>query len=80
MQANKASKIVGLILLTVTIIVEPRTDDVLYQPSMDLSFLKDYFRNDRLVDLQMKCLFRDDGPCDFVGRWMKRKPFLIAGL
>ncbi|ODM97539.1 Ejaculatory bulb-specific protein 3 [Orchesella cincta] len=40
------------------------------QPELDSVNIEDYLRNDRLVDLQLKCIL-DKAPCDTVGRWLK---------
>ena len=38
----------------------------------DFADVLQYFRNERLVILQIRCFF-DDGPCDLVGKWAKGK-------
>jgi len=43
-----------------------------YQPEVDALDISWYFRNERLIKLQVKCLFYN-GPCDIVGRWLKRE-------
>jgi len=42
------------------------------QPELDVVDISKYIFNPRLLNLQIKCLLFD-GPCDIVGRWMKRK-------
>lgn len=42
------------------------------QPELDSIDVESYLTNDRLFNLQMNCILFD-GPCDSVGRWMKRK-------
>lgn len=45
---------------------------LLFQPEIDSLDIGIYFRNERLVKLQIMCIFYG-GPCDIAGRWLKRK-------
>lgn len=43
-----------------------------YQRQIDYLDVEQYFRNSRLMRIQIMCVIYDE-PCDFVGRWLKRK-------
>lgn len=43
-----------------------------YQRQIDYLDVEQYFRNGRLMRIQIMCIIYDE-PCDFVGRWLKRK-------
>ena len=43
-----------------------------YQPELENVTLDTYINNPRLFNIQVKCLLYD-GPCDIVGRFLKRK-------
>lgn len=42
-----------------------------YQRQIDYLDVEQYFRNARLMRIQIMCIIYDE-PCDFVGRWLKR--------
>jgi len=42
------------------------------QPELDKIDIDAYLKNNKAMKLQVTCLIHD-GPCDWVGRWLKRK-------
>ncbi|OXA49931.1 uncharacterized protein LOC110854348 [Folsomia candida] len=48
-----------------------------FQPEIDSLDIGVYFRNERLVKLQIMCIFYG-GPCDIAGRWLKSR--MIPGI
>lgn len=61
-----------VLIATVKALPQAQRYPIRLQPELDAINVEDYFRNERLLDLQIKCVVYD-GPCDAVGRWVKRK-------
>jgi hypothetical protein len=63
--------LVGTIAL-LTSSLESLEYEARYQPELENVTLDTYIRNPRLFNIQVQCLIYD-GPCDIVGRFLKRE-------
>jgi len=65
-----------LVVVFLAIITLPSGSGMQYplrlQPELDVIDIESYLSNPRLLKLQIECIL-NDGPCDAVGRWAKRK-------
>ncbi|ODN02997.1 putative odorant-binding protein A10 [Orchesella cincta] len=68
----------AFVILSVKILVCASYRGVLhpltYQRQIDYLDVEQYFRNSRLMRIQIMCIFYDE-PCDLVGRWLKPRLF-----
>lgn len=70
-----------LCILTPSTFAWPAVGDddepIFLEPQFDRVNITTYLLNDRLLKFQLKCVIFD-GPCDAVGHWIKREPFLLC--